>query len=284
MIPGIFRHRRRDFGLMAAGALAFVAVWKIASLLVGLEIILPAPERVLAETLRVATSPDFWRTLGTTTLRSLVAFGIAAVGAGAVGVAAGRAPALHRLLAPWMGIVRATPVISVILLALIWFPTGIVPIVVALLMIVPIIYGNVVTGIHQTPQELLEMAGLFRVPRSRVLRRIYLPAVRPYLTAALQTAAGITWKVIVAAEVLAQPLLGIGAELQEARVLLATSRVFAWTVLAVVVSGIFHVFLTLLLQIDADGPRRRPFTPHTAGRSGGDGRLAGSSRGGGVEA
>ncbi|MFW5786066.1 MAG: ABC transporter permease [bacterium] len=284
MTQGSFRRRHHDFGLMAAGALVFVAVWKIASLVVGMEIILPAPERVLMETVRVATAPQFWVTLGTTTLRSLLAFGIAAVGAGALGVAAGRAAWLHRLLAPWMGIVRATPVISVILLGLIWFPTGIVPIVVALLMIVPIIYGNVVTGIRQTPRELLEMAGLFRVPRSRILRRIYLPAVRPYLAAALQTAAGITWKVIVAAEVLAQPVLGIGAELQEARVMLATSRVFAWTILAVVVSGIFHVLLNLVLQVDADGPWRRPTDGRATGRTVADGAVAGSARAGGVDA
>jgi NitT/TauT family transport system permease protein len=113
-------------------------------------------------------------------------------------------------------------------------------------MIVPIIYGNVVAGIRQTPAELLEMAALFRVPRQRVLMRIYLPAVRPYVAAALQTAGGITWKVIVAAEVLAQPVFGIGAELQEARVLLATSRVFAWTIVAVVLSALFHLLVTLV--------------------------------------
>jgi NitT/TauT family transport system permease protein len=239
--------RRRGALLLAtAGVLSLIAVWKIASVAVGLDIILPPPERVARETLSLVGTPQFLRTLGTTTVRAVLAFVVAVVGAGLLGVAAGRAEWLHRLLSPLMSVVRATPVISVILLALIWFPTGFVPIAVALLMIVPIIYGNVVAGIRQTPAELLEMAALFRVPRQRVLMRIYLPAVRPYVAAALQTAGGITWKVIVAAEVLAQPVFGIGAELQEARVLLATSRVFAWTIVAVVLSALFHLLVTLV--------------------------------------
>jgi NitT/TauT family transport system permease protein len=111
-------------------------------------------------------------------------------------------------------------------------------------------------GVQETPGELLEMAGLFRVPRRRMIRRIYIPAVRPYVAAALQTASGITWKVVVAAEVLSQPMLGIGAELQQARVLLATSGVFAWTILAILVSGVFHLLLSVVLGRDG-GPRNR---------------------------
>jgi len=245
--------RRGGILLATAGVLSLIAVWKIASVAVGLDIILPPPERVARETLAILATPEFLRILATTTARALFAFVLAVIGAGALGVAAGRAEWLHRLLAPLISVVRATPVISVILLALIWFPTGVVPIAVTLLMIVPIIYGNVVAGIRQSPRGLLEMATLFRVPRQRILTRIYLPAVRPYVAAALQTAGGITWKVIVAAEVLAQPMLGIGAQLQEARVLLATSRVFAWTIVAVVLSALFHALLTIVLPQRAGG-------------------------------
>lgn len=236
-------------GLVLAGALAMVAAWKIAAAVIGMEIILPAPEAVFADTVDIVLSPRFAETLLITSVRALAAFGIGAVGAGTLGVLAGRVGWVRAVLAPAMAVMRATPVISVILLALIWFPTGTVPVVVALLMIVPIIYGNVMAGIQQTPRELLEMAALFRVPAARVLRRIYLPSVRPYIAAALETASGITWKVIVAAEVLSQPMFGIGAELQQARVLLATSRVFAWTILAVLVSAVFHIFLNLVLHL-----------------------------------
>jgi NitT/TauT family transport system permease protein len=50
------------------------------------------------------------------------------------------------------------------------------------------------------------------------------------------SALGLSWRVVVASEVLSQPLLGIGTGMQEAKLRLETARVFAWTLAALVLS------------------------------------------------
>ncbi len=71
----------------------------------------------------------------------------------------------------------------------------------------------------------------------------------PFVISAFSIALGLTWKVIIAAEVLSQPPFGIGTQLQEARVELETARVFAWTAVAVILAGLSDGVFYLILRI-----------------------------------
>jgi NitT/TauT family transport system permease protein len=52
-----------------------------------------------------------------------------------------------------------------------------------------------------------------------------------------------TWKVLVAAEVLSYPKWGIGTQMDTARVYLKTDQVFAWTIIVVGLGLFFDVIL-----------------------------------------
>ena len=73
------------------------------------------------------------------------------------------------------------------------------------LMVFPPVYLNVLEGIGHTDRQLLEMARVFRVPVSRQLRGIYLPAVLPYFRSAVSLGLGLCWKSGAAAEVIGLP-------------------------------------------------------------------------------
>jgi NitT/TauT family transport system permease protein len=115
--------------------------------------------------------------------RGLIGFAVSALLALSLGVAAGRSEALFVMLQPAVGLVRATPVMSVILLAMIWFRTEGMPVFVGFLMCFPVLYGNVVEGIRSIDRDLVDMALAFRVSRARIFRGLYLPAILPYLVA-----------------------------------------------------------------------------------------------------
>jgi NitT/TauT family transport system permease protein len=104
-------------------------------------------------------------------------------------------------------------------------------------MVFPVVFTNVQAGITAVDPELLEMTEVYRVDRGRVLRYLYLPSILPFLLSGIQTGLGLTWKVVVAAEVLSEPRFGIGASLSDARILLDTPRVFAWTAVAILLSA-----------------------------------------------
>ena len=88
---------------------------------------------------------------------------------------------------------------------------------------------------------------VFRVPVSRQLRGIYLPAVLPYFRSAVSLGLGLCWKSGAAAEVIGLPAGSIGEALYTAKVYFQTGDLFAWTAVIVTVSVIFErLFLRLV--------------------------------------
>lgn len=225
MLPGI------------ASIIVFLVVWDAGAHAVGRDIILPGPARVLTEALALYPTTAFLESLSATFLRGLAAFALSTLAGTAAGLAAGRSPALAAALAPILTLIRATPVLALILLALLWFPSDMVPVFTAFLMAFPVMVANAQTGARAAEKGLVEMARLFRVPRGEVFLRLTLPAALPLLFAGARSALGLSWKVVVAGEVLAQPLRALGSGMQASRALLETPRVFAWAAAAVLLCG-----------------------------------------------
>lgn len=100
------------------------------------------------------------------------------------------APLLGEVIRPALAVVRATPVASFIILALVWLSAGNVPILAGLLMVVPVVYANVTQGIEAADPQLLEMARMFGWKRPKVWRRILLPTAPAPLLAACEACVG----------------------------------------------------------------------------------------------
>jgi NitT/TauT family transport system permease protein len=242
------RRRGREYLSIVAAAAVLIGVWKLVAAAVGLEIILPSPEVTLERLIAIAGSRSFSVSVGATVARGLTGFAIAAGVGLAAGAVAGLRPTFERLFLPLVTVIRSTPVVAFILIALIWFDTDFVPVFVTVLMTFPVIYENIVQGIRSVDPRLTELARAYRVSRRRTWFRVYLPSLFPFLASAARTALGLTWKVVVAAEVLSIPARGVGAELQQARVLLETPVVFAWTAVAILLSAVTDVVFSLITR------------------------------------
>ena len=235
--------------LTAAGVGGVLLIWHLFAAYTASELILPTPMRTVAELLRIFTAPEFRQQLLATLLRGVLSLLIIVAVALPVGLLAGHFNRLSTLLTVPVAVVRSTPVISIILLALIWFPSGGVPVFAAILMGFPLLYENIAAGMRNVDREYLEMVRAFRLRRTGTLRNLYLPAVAGYLGSGVRSASGIVWKVVVAAEVLSQPSFGIGSRLYESRIYLETAGVFAWTALLILVSVLADRLIRLLGQI-----------------------------------
>ena len=60
--------------------------------------------------------------------------------------------------------IKTVPVASFIIVALIWFSSKKLSILISFLMVLPIIYTNVQSGILAVDRQLIEMARVFHVP------------------------------------------------------------------------------------------------------------------------
>lgn len=226
-----------------AAALFWIAVWQIVSMLVAQELLVPAPLAVARTLGGLVGSGAFWAETGMSLAR--IAGGFAAgVAAGALlAVLTVRFRLAAVLLSPLLKIIRAVPVASFVILALVWIETDALPVFIAFLMVVPVVWGNVEQGIRAIDRDLLEMARVYRFGRRKTLLRVRLPAVMPTFLAACTTGLGFAWKSGIAAEVICRPARAIGSRLLDAKMYLETPEVFAWTLVVVLLSLLLEKLL-----------------------------------------
>jgi NitT/TauT family transport system permease protein len=228
-----------------ASILFLLIVWKLISIIIGQEILVPSPESTFQSLLYIVGSEKFFIIIFNTVFRSLIGFIIALFFAVLLGVLSIIWSPLLYLFKPIVTITKATPTMAVILLALIWLKTNITPIFVGFLVIFPILYSNVIEGFLNVDKKLIEMADIYKVNKSRIFSNIYMPSIISYLFAGITTALGLNLKVNIAAEVLSQPKLSIGTSLYLEKINLNTEGVFAWTVIAIITASLFDFFLSI---------------------------------------
>ncbi len=240
---------RRSFrGASIAATVVLLGAWVAASAAINRGIILPDPVATLSALARLAGDGSFYVALSATVLRAFAAFAISYSVGGALGLLAARFPFARGALSPVVVVIRSTPVVAIILLAMIWISAGGVAILVSVLMTLPIVYESLRRGLAEIDPDLLEMGRSFSVSSRQLITHVYVPSLRPFLLTGAASALGITWKVIVAAEVLAQPQHGIGTSMQVSRTNLMTAEVFALTLVAILLSGLSEGVLNALAK------------------------------------
>lgn len=244
------KRKNRPVRLWAAAF--WLLVWQGASMALagttgGRMLLLASPVQALGRLIDLAGTPEFWQAAAFSSLRILGGFFLSCVLAVALAALAARLRWVRELLSPLVAVVKAVPVVSFIILALIFFSSENLSLLISALMVFPPVYLNVLEGIGHTDVQLLEMARVFRVPLSRQLRGIYLPAVLPYFRSAVSLGLGLCWKSGAAAEVIGLPAGSIGEALYTAKVYFQTGDLFAWTAVIVAISVLFErLFLRLV--------------------------------------
>jgi NitT/TauT family transport system permease protein len=228
-----------------ASVICMLLIWKIVSLFINSGFVLPSPERTLITTFSLLTDGRFLEIAGTTVARGVICFVISGILGIATGILTGINPYFNAFLRPILVTIRSIPVIGIILLALIWFHPGLVPVFIGMLTMFPFISTNVSDGIRSIDSELVVMATFYKVSRNRIIREVYIPAILPFIVSGASSALGIGWRAIIIGEVLSQPKYGIGTMMQNAQTFLNVDAVIAWTLIAVLISYGFEKIIRL---------------------------------------
>lgn len=225
----------------------WLLLWQAASMAIDQQLILVSPVRVLLRLSSLSVTGEFWISVYNTLIRITLGFVLGALSGVFLAVLSARWESVSELLAPIMLAVRAVPVASFIILALILFSSKNLAVFIAFLMVLPVFYANLLEGIRSADREMLEMAQVFRLPFGRKLRYLYMPQVFPYFRSACASGLGMSWKAGVAAEVIGIPARSIGENLYNAKVYFDTPDLLAWTLTIVLASLLFERFFGLLL-------------------------------------
>lgn len=235
--------------LRVLGAAAFwLAVWQAAYWVVGQPVLVASPLQTAQRLAQLMGQRAFWLATGASLLRVAAAFALGIAAGTLLAVITSASPLLRALITPAMGVVRATPVASFIILALLWMGKSAVAVLIAFLIVLPLVWGNVVQGISRIDPKLLQMAKAFRFGWEKTLLRVSIPSVMPYFMAACTGAMGMAWKAGIAAEVLAMPRSSIGMGLYNSKVYLETPDLFAWTAVVIALSLIIEKAMLALIR------------------------------------
>jgi NitT/TauT family transport system permease protein len=128
-----------------------------------------------------------------------------------LGLAMARRPWLGHALAPWVVLVRFTPALALVPLAVLWLGTGEASKIVLIALAVAVVTREgAVAGVAGVARVHLDAAAALGAPRGLVLRRIVLPAALPHLLASVRIAVGLAWVTMVVAELIAPEMPSLG--------------------------------------------------------------------------
>lgn len=236
--------------LIKALAIAFwILVWEALARYVSNEIIICSPARALARLFELLGTSGFYKTVAFSALRILCGFLSALIAGCILAALSSRFGAVRALLEPITSVIKATPVASFIILAIIWFGSRNLSLFISFLMVLPVVYLNVLKGIDSTDPELLEMSRVLGFSAPKKLIYVYFLQVWPYLTSGCSIALGLCWKSGVAAEVIGIPSGSLGEMLYKAKLYFETGDLLAWTAVIIVISAVFERIFMLLLRL-----------------------------------
>lgn len=266
----------------AAGAVAafWLAVWVLVAGLVAQPLILPGPGAVVVALLRLVCDAGTWAILAGSGARILGGLALAAVCGVVMAGASVRSLTFARLVAPALSFVKATPVACVVVLLLIWLGSARVSIAAVFLMALPGVYFSLVEGLTQVDQSLEQMFHLHGVRGWRLFCAHTWREVLPFVLSCARAVIGMSWKAGVAAELIGMAVGTVGERIYQAKLLIETADLLAWTVLVVAASWACERVLVWLLRVSG------PVAWHAAVRAHGHGlrgRVGAASDGAAAE-
>ena len=236
--------------------LFWTGVWQAAFLLIDREILLVSPVDVFRRLFALSQSGEFWKSIGSTFLRISSGYLLGVVFGTVLAVLTSAVSFLKTLFYPIISLVKATPVASFIILALVWIKKNGVPVFITFLIVLPIVWANVSEAISNTDKSLLEMAKIFRFGKLKTVKEIYVHSVLPYFAAGCTTALGLAWKAGVAAEVISLPQSSVGYHLYRSKITIETADLFAWTIVVIILSVLLEKVIVSMLKIIRKGNKK----------------------------
>lgn len=229
-----------------------ILFWIIGAGIINASLILPAPDKVIFKLKNLFTDKIFWISFFFTFLRVIISFIISVF----LGIILGLISSLSSFFRDFIkfpvAVIRITPVIAVILLALFWFNSNWLPVFVSVLMCLPVMITAVEKGFSQTNNERVKkmicMAETYRLSKYQVYRYILYPESKASVFSGIENCFGLCWKVTVAGEVLCLPAFACGSLMQKAQVHLETTEVMAITILIIILSFSLQMILKAVIR------------------------------------
>lgn len=233
-----------------AFAVVWVLIWQFLAMIINNSLVLVTPFEVLSAISKMVGQNTFWQSIFGSFKRIAYGFFWAAVIAIILSILSYKIKYVKEFLSPPMTVFRTVPVASFIILLLIVLRSKEnLSMIICFMMALPILYTNTLSGLESIDKKMLDMAKVFRVEPHKKFVYLYTYQALPYFSTGCKVAIGLCWKAGIAAELIGLVQKTIGNELYFARLFLMLDKVFAWTVIIVLISVLFELFVMTSLRL-----------------------------------
>ena len=178
--------------------------------------------------------------------RVLIGFITGSIAGIAVGMVMGWRENFHKALHPIISLFYPIPALGWLPLLMLWIGINeMLPIaIIFICSFFPVLY-NTVTGIRNVDKQYIQVARTLGASDTRILTTVVMPLALPNVFTGLRLEAGMAWRVIIAAEMVAIPT-GIGALMMRASSLIRIDIIIVCLIVLAVMCLIFERFFQYL--------------------------------------
>ena len=226
----------------------FLVAWEVvarAGILPG-RFFLPPFSEVMAEFYRLIVTGVLGKSFAASLGRVLIGFFAGSVAGIVVGTAMGWRSLIDKTLSPIISLFYPIPTLGWIPLLMLWIGINeMLPItLIFICSFFPVLY-NTVTGIRNVDKEYIKAAKTLGASDGKILVTVVMPLALPNIFTGLRLEAGMAWRVIIAAEMVAIPT-GIGALLMKAESLIRIDIIIVCLIVLAVMCLTFEKFFEYL--------------------------------------
>ncbi|MFZ5563745.1 MAG: ABC transporter permease [Thermodesulfobacteriota bacterium] len=228
----------------------FLAAWEVvarAGVLPG-RFFLPPFSEVIVEFYRLTVTGVLGKSFAASLGRVLIGFFAGSVAGIVVGTAMGWKTLIDKTLSPLVSLFYPIPALGWIPLLMLWIGINeMLPVtLIFICSFFPVLY-NTITGIKQVDPDYIRVARTLGASEGRILFAVVLPLALPNIFTGLRLEAGMAWRTVIAAEMVAIPT-GIGALLMRAESLMRIDIIIVCLMVLAVMCLVFENFFVWLEQ------------------------------------
>ncbi len=239
--------RQHSTSRRVLAVLFWLAAWQAAAWIVNRPLLLAGPLETLAALGQLVVTPGYWASVGLSALHIALGFFVGLLLGLGLAVPAARHPVLGSFLEPPLLALKAVPVACLVVILLLWVGSAGVGVACTFIVVLPAYYFSALGALQSRNKTLEDALSVQGLRGSRKALALLWPQMIGYLSATSKVCVGMAWKAGVAAELIALSGITLGAQVYQAKLLLETSQLMAWTV--TIVAGAYlseRLFLALL--------------------------------------
>jgi NitT/TauT family transport system permease protein len=237
---------RPGWGLLPIAV--FLAIWELVARLnlVPGELSFPPFSVVLIEFYHLAANGVLGDNFFASLTRVLIGFSTGSIAGIAVGILMGWRENFNKALHPIISLFYPIPALGWLPLLMLWIGINeLLPIaIIFICSFFPVLY-NTVTGIRSVDKDYIRVARTLGASDAKILATVAIPLALPNIFTGLRLEAGMAWRVIIAAEMVAIPT-GIGALLMRAESLIRIDIIIVCLIVLAVMCLAFERFFQYL--------------------------------------